>query len=222
MILDHIGFVFRFSTLRYAGRIAFPIYAFLIGEGCLHTKNIKRYLLRLLFFAFISEIPFDLMRSAAMGRQIQTAADLIDLSAQNVFFTLFLGAFCLAVYLHVKKITGDIAALFIGLITMIACAYAAELLRSDYGSIGVIIISAPIIVSDLVKREDIKRQVRILTTALCLCYLYRFAGDFLIAALISLIFILIYNGRAGRPIKWVFYLIYPVHMIILSLIWLYL
>ena len=48
------------NILRYMGRLAFPIVAFLIAEGCLHTKNLRRYILRLALFAVISEVPFDL------------------------------------------------------------------------------------------------------------------------------------------------------------------
>lgn len=77
--------------LRAIGRIAFPIFCFLLVEGFLHTRNVKKYLIRLLIFAFISDVPFDLAFFAEIG-----------LRHQNVFFTLFLGVSALACIDYVR------------------------------------------------------------------------------------------------------------------------
>jgi hypothetical protein len=77
--------------LRAIGRIAFPIFCFLLVEGFLHTRNVKKYLIRLFIFAFISDIPFDLAFFAEIG-----------LNHQNVFFTLFLGVSALACIDYVR------------------------------------------------------------------------------------------------------------------------
>lgn len=62
MLLDHMwATVLSYNWMTCVGRMAFPIFAFLLVEGFYHTKNLKKYMLRMLVFAVISEIPFNLM-----------------------------------------------------------------------------------------------------------------------------------------------------------------
>ena len=89
MLIDHIGAAVlarmiiagnadlydAYRTLRMIGRIAFPIFCFLLIEGFQHTKNAKKYAERLFLFAAISEIPFDLAFSAKV----------LEFQYQNVF-----------------------------------------------------------------------------------------------------------------------------------------
>ena len=86
MFLDHACWTIAFDHqwMTCVGRLAFPLFAFLIAEGYRHTKDFKRYFKRMALFALISEIPFNLMTGGA----------LINPFHQNVMFT-----FCLALLL---------------------------------------------------------------------------------------------------------------------------
>ena len=89
MFIDHIGAVFfpQVTLLRVIGRISFPLYAFLIAEGCRYTRNRGRYALGLGVFALISEIPYDLalhpefLENGLWGQNF--------LFQTNIFYTMF-------------------------------------------------------------------------------------------------------------------------------------
>ena len=83
MLIDHMGFtLFPYALwMRCVGRLAFPVFCFLIAEGCAHTHDKKRYAARLLVFAVLSEPAFDLMHGV-----------WFTMDYQNVLWTLLLGA----------------------------------------------------------------------------------------------------------------------------------
>ena len=122
MLLSHIAAVFRthatyelFNLLvlfSWIGGIAFPIFAYLIAQGCKHTKNMSKYLLRLGIFALVSEIPFDLAFSRYMTDEGIMRFNISFLANTNVFYTLFLGVACIAIYEKLKKKKRQWAALF--------------------------------------------------------------------------------------------------------------
>ena len=103
--------------LRAIGRIAFPIFCFLLVEGFLHTRDLRRYAGRMLFFAVITEVPFDLAFSGSWFAP----------GYQNVYFTLFLGLLAMTVL----RRFGDRSPL--GFLLALGCAGVAELARVDYG-----------------------------------------------------------------------------------------
>ena len=89
MLCDHIGFVLVpanhfpeiYYTLRIIGRIAFPLFCFMLVEGFVHTHNRKNFIIRLAVFAIVSEIPFDL----------SSCGSAFDWDSQNVMWTLLIG-----------------------------------------------------------------------------------------------------------------------------------
>lgn len=109
--------------MRKIGRLAFPIFCFLIAEGYLHTRNKKQYSLRLLLFAAVSEIPFNLM----------CGGDYLYQDGQNVFFTLFLGLLLIHIF---ATVTTD----WKKYLAMAAVGVIAVLLKADYGLYGALLV----------------------------------------------------------------------------------
>lgn len=118
MIIDHVAAVFPFPTLadsllRGIGRIAFPIYAFLIAESCRYTRSREKYLLRLGLFALLSELPFDrvfyprLLQIFGFGKNF--------LMATNVFYTMFLAVACIHIWETLRRQTRRTQLLTLGI-----------------------------------------------------------------------------------------------------------
>lgn len=130
--IEYNGLFDIYTLLRTIGRISFPIFAFGIVEGFVHTSNIKRYLIRLLAFALVSEIPFDL---ALRGT-------LIDFTYQNVIWTFLIGI--LALYFGEKSNNKILTFLFV-LIGM----FLGDFLNTDYGAYGVLLMFSFYYLKDL-------------------------------------------------------------------------
>jgi len=172
---------------RLIGRLAFPIFAFLITEGFSHTKNPKKYGINLLAFAVVSEIPYNLFLSGK----------LFNFDSQNVFFTLFLGF--LAIYvLDNVKIDLEKAIYIFGIIV------AAMLVKCDYGAKGVILI----VFLHLLKNQ--------LPLASVLSYGVLSGGLAAWCAFVPINMYNGKRGFIkGNVLKYFFYAFYPVHMLIL-------
>ena len=95
MLMDHLWATLfpAQEWLTCVGRIAFPIFAFMSVEGYFHTHNFKKYLLRMLVFAVISEIPFDLMYGGTWFYPVH----------QNVIWTFILGLLGIHIMETVRK-----------------------------------------------------------------------------------------------------------------------
>ena len=118
-----------FWILRSVGRMAFPIYVFLLTEGFCHTRNRRRYALRLGVFALISEIPFDLL---VYGK-------IWDTHSQNVFFTLFLSVLMLTAVEWIGRNTDAALAQYRQMAVIVGAALLAWLLRTDYDAAGIML-----------------------------------------------------------------------------------
>lgn len=202
MLIDHTGAVLFPHTMifRIIGRLAFPIFVYLISQGLIYTSNIRKYLWRLFLFALISEVPFDLAFQ-------QTP---FYWKSQNVFFTLFLGLAAIAV-LHKLRGKG-LAASFLAILFAAAMAYAAELLNTDYGWFGV----AAVIIFYCLRNY---RTRGVIVFSLVLTGYSLMTGTIELFALPSGIPIALYNGKKGKwNWKYFFYVFYPAHLLILFFI----
>lgn len=190
--LDQLPLFQLDQLLRFTGRLAFPIFCFLLVEGFVHTHDVKRYLRRLLLFGIISEVPFDL----AFFRTP------FEPENQNVYWTLALGVLAMAGLKHFETKNGGVS--WKGILCAGGCAAVALLANTDYNAIGVIIICALYLT-----RADRKQQ--------CIVGAVLFAFE--LTAPIAFIFIWFYNGQRGhcsRNQQKVFYWFYPVHIALLA------
>lgn len=130
MLADHIGYCEGILWMRVIGRLAFPIYAFLIANGYRHTRNVSRYMLRLFCAAVISEPCFDFFVSHTW----------FDPAHQNVLWTLLLGLICLACKERMCRI-GKPGKLLFPLSVILVCG-AAILASTDYAAVGVLSVLA--------------------------------------------------------------------------------
>lgn len=147
MFIDHLGFAIGSSAFaavnfgggyyfcRAVGRLAFPIFAFLIANGFKHTKNLKKYILRIFAFAIISEVPFDLFVSGKVTL-VSWSGLLPDLHFNNVFFTLLLGLLFLCSHRYYTEKYKKFAWVASSVTLFVICAFAG-FITSDYGAVGV-------------------------------------------------------------------------------------
>lgn len=234
MLIDHTGAVLQCSPdtsirqtgdiFRIIGRVAFPIYAFLISEGMKKTRSKEKYLFRLFLFAFISFVPFSLFVSATNGGDIK----YFTLEHTNVFLTLFLGAAAIWCYDRLKKINDLLA-----IVPVFALAWLSWFLKTDYSIVGILIIFLAYVTES--------RWYRVLAIAFGVFYFYAMGYFFqsslsgtvlyiyvsfstvgikyLIAGGVSCLLLLLYNGKPGpKKLKWFFYVFYPAHLLMFYLL----
>ncbi|MBQ7065105.1 MAG: TraX protein [Firmicutes bacterium] len=208
MLIDHIGAVFfaenqiilfkvfsravtLYEVMRFVGRIAFPIYAFLLVEGFLHTRSRRNYGLNLFIFALISEIPWNLMH---LGK-------VFFRYSQNVMVTLLLGFLGLCALEHFAgKWLPQLGSLLL-------LALLSLLLRCDYGITGFGFILMIYILRDY-------RHLQVLFGCVMLSSTWKAGLAFIPINMYN-------GERGfirGRVLKYLFYAFYPCHMLILYLI----
>ncbi len=204
MVFDHAGDLFFPGLLwpRMIGRLAMPLFSFCIAEGYIHTRDRNRYLLRIGIFALISEFPFDLAFSGT-----------VDWSHQNIMLTYFLAVLALMIYDRITEgndnetASHNRAKIMLGVLAVLAAAILALVLRADYTCFAVIGVFLFYVFRN---RSQTVRSV-IGTGFLAITRTMSYYS----ATIFSLIPLLLYNGRKGRGLKWLFYVFYPGHLLIL-------
>ena len=220
MLIDHIGAALYYTlselfgfadpsvrdqlydVLRAIGRTAFPIFAFFLVEGFILTRSRFRYAVRLLIFAFLSEIPFQLAFDAEF-----------HFGFKNVIFTLLFGLITIGCLEHIgvrrllyssaeTTVAGVFGKVILSSVTVSLMMFLAWAFDSDYDYRGVLLIVI----------FYLFRDMRLL--ALVLGYLSFLWEPW---SFVGFLLLLTYNGKRGRQHKYFFYVFYPAH---LMLIWL--
>ena len=204
MLFDHIKYVtpsMRNFVTIYFGRISFPLFAFLLTEGYIHTSNLKKYYVRLIVFGLISQIPFMLFRTL-IGEWMML----------NIMFTLLFGLATITVYDKIKT-------KYISIPIILLLIILADRVKVDYGWFGVSLIFI------LYLFKDKKIPLVISYVAIIIVYFYMeemliFNSNNIMRFIcynIPLLFIFLYNKKLGKKTKYFFYLFYPIHLLVFYL-----
>lgn len=233
--------------MRAIGRIAFPLFVFLLIEGVIHTRSKWKYLGRMALFAVISEIPFDLAFN--VNRYNVRRGRILEFSYQNVFFTLAIGLLVVIIIEYLWKsisfspkavenlgepahkavknlgepapgaaqnLRGAVSegklvraaqnAVKFCLSAVVSAAGIALsiFLKTDYSGIGV--LAVVIMYAFRKKRCFGAAAVSLVLSVYSLIEL---------PAFLSVIPVYFYNGSRGRNVKWLFYIFYPAHLLVL-------
>lgn len=199
MVIDHCAYylmdgnTMAYEVMRCFGRIAFPVFAFLVAEGFVHTRNRMRYFLSLLLFAAVSEVPWYLLNGAD--------------GTHNVMFTLALGVAALAAFERLRE-HRILCCLFI-----LLTAWLATWLGTDYEWRGMLMIVVFYLLSMSKNTPVILRRMMQLLFAFPLMMRYGITGALLACAVIFL-----YDGTRGfihgNVAKYGFYVFYPAHLLL--------
>ncbi len=178
-----------YSCMRSVGRVAFPIYCFLLTEGFVHTRDRKKYAVRLFTFALISELPWNFVHS---GKMLY--------SSQNVMFTLLLGYLALWAIEYFKDDAIGQAGSFLGILSVCFLGGA------DYGVRGLGLI----LILYLLRKNTLAKSV---------CSICMLGNVYAGLAFVPIALYSGERGfMRGRASKYAAYLFYPVHLLILGII----
>lgn len=200
--------LYRF--LRSVGRMAFPIYCFLLVEGFFHTSNVKKYAIRLVILALISEIPFDWSLFGELPKWDKT----------NVVFTLLIGLLMIWILEESKKekflgIENIVAKKIVVLLSYVVGMVIAYFASVDYNIVGV----AVIVLMYCLHGEE--RNKRLLAFAAGVAILALGCGTMEAWAFLMLIPIAFYNGKRGsdsKVMRYAFNYFYPIHLLIIGIV----
>lgn len=189
----------RYGTLYYAyrimrgiGRLAFPIYCYFLVEGLKYTRNVWKYVLRLLLFAILSEIPFDLLFNGSV----------FELGYQNVYFTLMIGLMTIVGMREVRRrISKRWLYALLGYGILAAGCLLAAFLRTDYSYKGVLCIVVIYLFS-------YSRISQLIAGAAVFCWELPMAP-------LAFPLLALYKKKRGFGLKYFFYAVYPVHLLLL-------
>ena len=203
--------------LYAAGGLTYPIMAFFVVEGYRHTSNLKRYMLRILVFGIIAAAfhPF-----------------VFEAISFNIMFTILVGLICLVMYDKMKNRT------LFWVLFVIICLLTLFPVPFDWGAIGLVMI----LLFHVIQNEKVRRIIPVvvfgaytflasamLVLGIWLIQIFDLPGaeyadltlmlvsmSFIIGCGFAAILLKNYNGERGKRMKWMFYIVYPLHLAILG------
>lgn len=224
MLIDHISYTLMPQKIwmRAIGRLSFPIFAFMIVEGYYHTRDVKKYMTRLLIFALISEIPFNLTASF----------NIFNPLAQNAIWTFLIS---LSTIVFIEKISkkyagsNPVPAFIFKALAVITSFILGTVTFVDYMGPGVLMVLTFYFFREKTVKAFIPKLILMILINVVflrpfsppLAYIGSLEIPMQTLALLSLPVIHFYNGEKGyssKFTKYFFYLFYPVHLLILAAI----
>ena len=198
MLIDHVGYFLlpQYFWLRIIGRLAFPIFAYMVANSYRYSTNPVKYMLRLLVCAAVFQPIFSFcMKSYNL----------------NIFFTLLLGMAAIFFGEKLRKFTGNILP---GILLATIIAAIAELVNTDYGAYGVALIFTAHLFFDDIRKISLAWLVVNLSCLLAFINI----SPLQIYSIMALPTIALYNKQRGHGSRWLFIVFYCLHIPILYLI----
>ncbi|MBQ2972139.1 MAG: hypothetical protein IJE16_06285 [Ruminococcus sp.] len=217
MLIDHIGVILlpEVTALRYIGRLAFPLFAYFIAEGCRYTKNKLRRFLSVFVLGVICELGFVIFSKAYYGNILLTfSASILLIYLMDEVKKAFIKS----------KVTGVLMTILLVLF-VVAVYFYCEYVGLDYGFFGVL-TPALALLFDNIDNFSIKlynrvnrKSVSLFMFSLGLLFVSFFENvlSYQLLCLLSLPLLMLYNGERGKyKFKYGFYLFYPLHLVVLE------
>ncbi len=222
MLMDHLWATLLPAQdwLTCAGRVAFPIFAFMSVEGYFHTHNFKKYAQRMLLFSVLSEIPFDLMYGGTWFYPVH----------QNVIWTLLMGLLGIHLMETVRKKQKPWVYVLVSAGVVAAGGILGTLCMVDYYGVGVLTVFIFYFFRGrkwwcLLGQLLALYWVNVQMLGGLIYPIQLFGMEFELCqqglALLALLPIWLYRGRQGyhsKPFQYACYAFYPIHMLILMLV----
>ena len=218
MVCDHVGMLIfpEVAILRYIGRLAFPIFAFLIAEGAKHTRSYPRYFLTMASFAAVIQVGYSIFsRSLEMSVLVTFTLSLLIIFTLDLFKTAVFNKSSSKVRVAVTAI------LFVG--AVIIAAILDRTIDLDYHFYGCLLPVFPSFLTtprvadppEIFQKLDTKLP-RVLAASLGILLLSLDFGGMQFFSFLAIPLLLFYSGQRGRlMMKYFFYVFYPLHLVVL-------
>jgi len=221
MLVDHAGLILfpDIVGMRIVGRLAFPLFAWAIANGFSHTRSAGRYLTRLFLFGLCIQLPYSWY---------------FNVWQLNIFFTLSIGLLAIWFFRWLRDrhfgcwgaaggldhgLSGPVC---LGFLAATGLGMLADAVQADYGLYGVLTIFLFYDFRDRFSRLFLAQALLNLIFILLPYLAWQSGGSDLSymdwiqpLSLAALFFVYRYNGEKGRSWKYLFYIFYPTHLVLL-------